>query len=156
MLIIDYSQIVIASAFYLHKSELNTFYDTEEQTLHHLVFNKLRELRNKFHHREYGEMVICCDAGNYWRKDIFPSYKMKRKALREKDKELWDMIGKQKVVIENILREHFPYRVLKVDKLEADDIIAALVRRFQNDRHMIVSSDGDHIQLQKYAGVRQY
>lgn len=156
MLIIDFGQLIIANAFILNKGDVSGYYPTPEQTLHHMTFNKLREIRKKFPRSQYGELVICCDAGNYWRKDIFPPYKVKRKAGREKDKELWTMIAEQKIVIEDILKEHFLYRVLKLDKLEADDIIAALVMRYPKHSHMIVSSDGDHIQLQKYPEVQQY
>jgi len=156
MLLIDFGQIIIANAFYMKKNDVNIYYSTKEQTLYHLVFNRLREIRNKFPSSEYGELVICCDAKNYWRKEIFPQYKSKREGMRDKDKETWEMISKQKIIIENIIAENFPYRVLKIDRLEADDIIAALIKRFYNYRHMIVSSDGDHIQLQKYSDVQQY
>ncbi len=140
----------------MSQSDLNNYYPTEELTLHHLTFNKLRELRHKFPQNEYGELVICCDSGSYWRKEFFPFYKSKRKELKDNDKEFWDMVATQKNVIENILKEVFPYRVLKIERTEADDIIAGLVKRFPDTKHMIVSSDGDHIQLQKYSNVQQY
>ena len=43
-------------------------------------------------HEEFGELVICCDGKDPWRKNIFPSYKANRKKGREADDKDWDMI----------------------------------------------------------------
>lgn len=59
------------------------------------------------------------------------------------------------------LKENFPYKVIVVDNCEADDVIGQLVVNTQIEfGHiepvMIISSDKDFGQLQKYSNVRQY
>ena len=52
------------------------------------------------------------------------------------------------------LTEWFPYKLIQVEKAEADDIIAVLVR-LANERTLILSSDKDFVQLHTF-NVRQY
>mgnify|MGYP003127879584 CR=1 FL=1 len=52
--------------------------EVNEHFLRHLILNTYRFYRNKFYHK-YGELVICHDSTNYWRKDDFPQYKANRK-----------------------------------------------------------------------------
>ena len=55
------------------------------------------------------------------------------------------------------MREHSPYKVIEVDTAEADDIIAVLsIKHSANEKVMILSSDKDFAQLQKYPNVEQY
>ena len=58
------------------------------------------------------------------------------------------------------LKEFFPYKVVEHDRCEADDIIAAIVEDTQEfgryEQVMIISSDKDFAQLQKYDNVHQY
>jgi len=61
------------------------------------------------------------------------------------------------------IAENFPYTVVRVDGCEADDVIGTLVTRnpdpnrdYDPEKIMIVSSDRDFLQLQKYKFVRQY
>ena len=55
------------------------------------------------------------------------------------------------------LKEVFPYKIVEVERAEADDCIAVLVQRFApSEKCMIVSSDKDFKQLQKYPNVSQY
>jgi 5'-3' exonuclease len=55
------------------------------------------------------------------------------------------------------LKDNFPYKVIDVEGAEADDIIGTLVPRFApHEKILILSSDGDFLQLQKYPSVKQY
>ena len=58
------------------------------------------------------------------------------------------------------IEEHFPYKVVRHENCEADDIIATLVENTQEfGKHegvCIVSSDKDFAQLQKYRNVFQW
>ena len=74
MILVDYSQVAIASIMAQTRGE-NT---PDEDLVRHIILNNIRLIRNKFKN-DYGEIVLCCDAGNYWRKDIFPHYKASRK-----------------------------------------------------------------------------
>ena len=62
-------------------------------------------------------------------------------------------------VREEIL-ENMPYKVIHIERCEADDIIGTLVHDTQEfGRHqkvMIISADKDFIQLHKFNNVRQY
>jgi hypothetical protein len=50
-----------------------------------------------------------------------------------------------------------PYKVISVENCESDDIIATLTKKYHtNEKILIVSSDGDFQQLQKYENVQQY
>ena len=64
-------------------------------------------------------------------------------------------------MIRDELVEYFPYKVLEVQNAEADDIIASVVFHIAKEpknyeKVLILSSDKDFIQLQKYNFVTQY
>ena len=150
MILIDNNQIVIACAFHIikEKSELDV------DMLRHMVLNSYRMYRKKFH-KIYGELVICHDAGDYWRKDIFSNYKANRKKKIKESKEKWNSIFDSLTALREELKENLPYKSIIVDRTEADDIIAVLSRT-SDEQVMIVSSDKDLKQLMKYSNVRQY
>jgi len=102
------------------------------------------------------KMIIAFDIKSYWRKDLFPEYKANRKKDEDFD---WDSFY---AVAENFyagLEEHFSgVYFIKVPRCEADDVIAVLVKKLSRNSEnkiMIVSSDKDYMQLQKYANVKQ-
>lgn len=128
----------------------------------HMTLNKIRSLKNMFS-KKYGELVICCDDKNYWRKDIFPYYKAHRKKDREASSLNWNLIFAALNQVRDELKEVFPYRVLHVERAEADDVIASICKKYgvflnaeSTEKILILSSDKDFVQLQKYANVEQY
>lgn len=136
--------------------------EVEEGLLRHMVLNALRTYRNKFV-PEYGELVICCDDKNYWRKSIFPYYKAHRKKAREESELNWQQIFSCLNAIRDELKETFPYKHIQVESAEADDIIGTLCYEFgqvlvtgQHEKILILSGDKDFMQLQKFANVSQY
>jgi hypothetical protein len=127
-----------------------------------MILNSLRLYRTKFA-KDYGDLVICCDDKNYWRKQIFPYYKAHRRADREKSPLDWNNIFTILNKIRDELKETFPWRVLQVETAEADDIIGTLCHRFGKilkadgvENILILSGDKDFGQLQKYANVEQF
>ena len=127
-----------------------------EEMIRHMVMNSLRGFNQKFRNK-YGNMVLCSDAGNTWRRDIFPQYKYKRKKDRTESAFDWDNIFDILTRIKNELKENFPYIMMYEEKCEADDIIAILTKYYhQDEKIMIVSGDKDFIQLQFYKNVEQY
>jgi 5'-3' exonuclease len=153
MIIIDYNGIAIGN---LITQRLNV----DEDLIRHMILNTIRMYNKKFR-KEYGQVVIACDASS-WRRDYFPNYKFKRREAREDDKSTMDWNEVFRIInqVREEIRDNFPYKVLHVDKCEADDIIATLVSETQEfGKHepvMIVSADKDFIQLHKYDNVRQY
>lgn len=150
MILVDFNGTVIATVFAMHL-------DVEEDLIRHAVLNTLRMFRKKF--RDHGELVICCDGGS-WRKDAFPQYKHKRAGEREASSLDWDKLFEILNRVLDDIRENFPYKVVKVYNAEADDVIATIVERTQEFGHwedvMIISTDKDFAQLQKYSNVKQY
>ena len=156
MILLDFSNTIVGSIMVSHKIP-----DAErfgEDFIRHLVLNSIRSYRNKYKNK-YGEIVICTDFHSSWRKEVFPFYKAHRKVERDKQKAekgmdwsaLFETINKIIVEIDTF----FPYKVIRVEHAEGDDVIAVLSRTFK-EKSLIVSSDKDFSQLYKYKWIRQF
>ena len=154
MILVDLSQLLVASTFVsMKKGET----EVDIKRLRHLLLNSLSKYRRQYAN-EFGELVICCDGSLSWRKDVFPNYKIGRRTGREESPLDWNQIFGCFEQLKKELRETFPYKVLQINRAEADDIIGTLVmeRKFSSPKTMIISSDKDFIQLQRYHDVFQY
>jgi hypothetical protein len=134
----------------------------DENLIRHMVLNSIRMYNVKFK-AEYGDLVICADDKKYWRKDLFPYYKAARKKSREESPYDWNLIFETLNRVRDEIRENFPYKVIQIDKTEADDVIGTIctnygveLRNSQSEKILILSSDKDFMQLQKFANVDQY
>jgi hypothetical protein len=159
MILVDLNQVLLAGLMAQianHKGG-----KLEEHLIRHMVLNIIRTHIKNFRN-EYGEVVLCCDNRKYWRKEFFPFYKASRKKNREKSDLDWHMIFDILAKLKKELKEHFPYKVIDVEGAEADDIIGTLTpRHIMHENILILSSDGDFLQLQMYNGrgkfkVKQY
>lgn len=149
ILIIDLSQVLYA-AIAVHANKKG--FDLDEGFIRHLALNSIRANKMKF--SEYDEVVIACDGRHSWRKDVFPYYKAHRKKAREESGMDWRLIFESTQRIIDELNEVFPYRVIQIDRAEADDVIATICHN--SDKNiMIVSEDKDFIQLHNEK-VRQW
>jgi len=149
MILLDYSQIVIANVMMNKK-------DMSENFIRHSILNTIRMYHHKFKD-DYGDLVVCCDATNNWRKDAFKYYKAQRKTTRDKSDFDWSELFRILHKVREEIAENFPYKVVYIDKAEADDIIATLIlNKDKEEPVLILSSDKDFIQLQKYKNVNQY
>ena len=153
MILIDYSQISIA-AFYAQPGAQLT-----EEFLRHLILNSIRMYSSKYK-KDYGEIVIACDGGASWRKSEFVPYKAHRKKARESSGMDWNLFFEYLNNIREEIKGNCPYKVVHITHVEADDVIGVLVKETQefgkNEPVMIISSDKDFIQLQKYKNVKQF
>ena len=154
MILVDLNQVLLAGLMAQianHKGKL------DENLIRHMVLNIIRNHLKNFRN-EYGEFVLCCDNRKYWRKEYFPFYKASRKKNREKSDLDWHMIFDILAKLKQELKENFPYKVIDVEGAEADDIIGTLVPIYSaHEKILILSSDGDFLQLQAYgANVKQY
>jgi hypothetical protein len=151
MILVDYSGIAISNIF-------TQKMDVSEHLVRHMILNSLR-MYNLKHRKEYGQMVIACDGGS-WRKQIYPQYKAHRKANRDDSGLDWTEFFRILTLVRNEIAENFPYKVVHINNIEADDIIGTLTEKTQNfGQHepvMIISSDKDFIQLQQYSNVKQF
>lgn len=153
MILIDLNQVLL-SGIMAQISDNKT--QIEEGLVRHLVLNVLRSHIKTFK-KEYGEVILCCDNRQYWRKEFFPYYKAGRKKARDKTDLNWQLIFDILGKIKQELKENFPYRVLDIDKAEADDIIGVLAPKFSSqEKVLILSSDGDFLQLQAHKNIKQY
>jgi len=154
MILIDLNQVLISNL--MQQLGSNPKAKIDEPLIRHMVLNSLRSYIRQFKSK-YGEIVIACDSKKYWRRDVFPFYKAHRKTDREKSAFDWHLIFETLNKIREELKENFPYKVLEVEGAEADDIIAVLAGRISpNEDILILSSDKDFVQLQKYDNVTQY
>jgi hypothetical protein len=153
-LILDYSGLAHAAYFANPSSEM------DEGFIRHMILNSIRMYVVKYS-KEYGQVYIACDGGS-WRKEVFPLYKAGRKKIRDEGgtgidwKEFYRIIN----LVEEEIRQFFPYTVVRVSGAEADDIIAYIVEQTQefgsHEENMVISSDHDFIQLQAYGNVKQF
>jgi hypothetical protein len=158
MIILDLNQVMISNMM-MH---LGNNSEVDEDLVRHMILNSIRLYKQKFS-ADYGELVIACDDKNYWRKSVFPYYKAHRKEDREKSTHDWNRIFEVLNKIRDEIRDNFPYKVIQVERAEADDIIGVLTAQkgtyLMNDdaeRVLILSGDKDFGQLQKYVNVDQF
>ena len=157
MILMDFSQIFLAT---LHASLGNhTNAAIDEDMLRHMALNSIRFNKKKFSPK-YGELIICIDSRKNWRKDVFPYYKARRALSRQESELDWTEVFRVMEIIKSELREFFPYRVMEVEGMEADDIIGVLCHRFgtplMSDPILICSGDKDYRQLQIYGNIDQW
>ena len=113
MILVDLNQVMISN---LMQQIGNKPVQIEEDLVRHMVLNTLRLYKVKFEEK-YGELVICCDDKNYWRRDIFPYYKIHRKKDRQKSGLDWHTIFSVLNGIRDDLKAKFPYKVLQIKNL---------------------------------------
>jgi hypothetical protein len=168
MIAVDFHQVVISNLQMQMKGKANRGNPEAKSLIFHMILTTLLSYKKKFG-KEYGQIVIATDSKKYWRKEVFPLYKGHRKRDREKSDVDWDFIFECMNEVKADLRENFPYKVIEVEGAEADDTIACLAKYSQDNElvqvgildgepqpMMIVSSDTDFMQLQKYPNVKQW
>ena len=154
MIIFDFNQVAISS---LMEQIGSSKKPVEESLVRHMILNVIRTYVKKFKATHGPEVVIACDNKHYWRRDIFPQYKASRKKNRDASGHDWASIFECLHKIKEELKENSPYKVVDVDTCEADDIIAVLTMKYAaHGKVMILSSDKDFAQLQKFPNVEQF
>jgi hypothetical protein len=154
MIIFDYNQVAISN---LMEQIGSSKAPVEENLVRHMILNTMRTYIKRFKESHGPEVVIACDNRKYWRREIFPHYKASRKKNRDASGHDWNSIFECLHKIKEELKEYSPYKVIDVDGAEADDVIASLVLKYSpHGKIMILSSDKDFAQLQKYPNVEQF
>lgn len=152
MILIDYNQIALSNIIV---QKLN-----DENMIRHMILNSIR-MYNKKYRQKYGQMVICCDGMNTWRKEYFPQYKASRKKSRDEQSDTdWPEIFRILNLVRDEIKENLPYKVIHLEGCEADDVIGALTLEAQEfgkgEPIKIISSDKDFIQLHRFNDVSQF
>ena len=153
MILIDFTQTIIAGLMAQLK---NNDGEINENMLRHMILNSCRNYQRRYG-PDYGQIVLCTDAANPWRRDFFPLYKANRKKSREADDKDWKLIFDTLHKVKMEIKDNFPYKYMYVSECEADDIIAVLVKHApEGEDILIVSGDKDFQQLHKFDNVRQW
>jgi hypothetical protein len=154
-MLIDLNQVLISNLMQ-HLKHVAKSNELNEDLIRHMCINTIRANVRQFKSK-YPNVVLCCDNRHYWRKDYFAFYKSQRKSDREASGYDWGMIFDTLNKIRDELKTFFPYKVIDVHGAEADDVIAVLTARLSpHGDVLILSSDKDFGQLQKYPNVTQY
>ena len=166
MIIIDSSHAIIAAT--ARASKDFGIDGVKVSDVRSYFFMLVANVKKKFG-GEYGnEVVFAFDSEDgYWRKDVFPYYKIKRKDAHANAPFSFDFAKECINILFDELNTTTHYKAVRVSKAEGDDIIASIVKnkcplkgeivdRESQERVMVISSDGDLVQLQQYQGVDQY
>lgn len=111
------------------------------------------------HQYTYGGMTICldCSHASNWRREHLDGYKGSRAEGRAESEVPFNEVFEDIDGLLYQLRENTPWKVIKVDRAEADDIMLCLARQYApKEQVLIISADKDMIQAQKYGNVKQY
>lgn len=154
MIIFDYQQVAISNLMEQIGSSKGS---VDENLVRHMILNTIRTYVKKFKESHGPEVIIACDNRNYWRREYFPHYKAGRRKAREASGHDWSSIFESLNRIREELKEYSPYKVIDVDGAEADDVIGTLVQKHSaTQKIMILSSDKDFAQLQRFSNVEQF
>ena len=87
--------------------------------------------------------------GGYWRKDIYQNYKADRAEKREKETEInYEALYESLRKFLDSCRNFLPWRVLQVERCEADDVIAVFCKTQKDYKQIVIhSADSDYVQL---------
>lgn len=154
MILIDFNQLAISNLM----MEINnkSVKEPSVDLVRHMVYNSIRMYNQKFGSK-FGEIVIGCDNGNYWRREVFPQYKAHRKAAQEKTGIDWNLIFLCLNEVRNDIKQFLPFKVIDVFGAEADDVIAVLTKNAPQDTPvLIISGDHDFLQLHTNPNIKQY
>ncbi len=119
---------------------LETNYDILKYRMFDAIYKSL------FKVKDVREIVLAMDSRRSWRKLYWTKYKAHRKKAREKIdlnwNEFFDMYDEFMLDIKN----NTPFKVMKIDDVEADDIIGVLALEKPQEFY-IISTDKDFLQL---------
>ena len=163
MILLDFSavmhQCIFSAISTIKPKEIDGQYKTEDfiQYAKYRILEEILNVQNEF--VSYGDIVICLDdhSKKNWRKEIYSNYKNSRKSAREKSQIKYNEVFPEIDSVLEILKKYTPFKIVKSDRAEGDDVILCLAKKFaKSERILIISSDKDMLQAKKYGDVTQY
>ena len=148
ILLIDVSGIIHRV---FHSLNVNKFRRSSDNLPTNAIFGFIKIMINLNKKFKDHTMIACMDTKKelLWRKEINSEYKANRNKTAD------ELVCQFKYIEEAI--ESMNISIFKVDKYEADDVIASLCYQNKEKYEIIVaSSDKDMIQLLKYNNVQIY
>ena len=156
-----YILVDTANTFFRARHVINGDADIKLGMAFHITLNSIKKAWQQFE----GSHVIFCLEGRSWRKDFYKPYKAQRAAARaahtekEQDEEkiFWEAFD----TFKDFIAEKTNCTVLQNPQLEADDLIAGWIQTHPDDKHVIISTDTDFVQLiahnvTQYNGVMEH
>jgi 5'-3' exonuclease len=108
------------------------------------MFNSMYSFVRK--NKNVEEVVMAFDSSNSWRYLVYPKYKAHRKKAKAKSDLDWGRIFQEMDALILDFKTHLPFKIIKIDRCEADDIIAVLTLQTKGNK-VIISRDEDFYQL---------
>ena len=155
-----YILVDTANTFFRARHVINGDADIKLGMAFHITLNSIKKAWQDFG----GTHVVFCLEGRSWRKDHYKPYKAQRAASRaahtereaEEEKVFWEAFD----TFKEFVTEKTNCTVLQNSRLEADDLIAGWIQTHPNDKHVIISTDTDFVQLiapnvKQYNGVME-
>ena len=155
-----YILVDTANTFFRARHVINGDADIKLGMAFHITLNSIKKAWQDFG----GTHVVFCLEGRSWRKDHYKPYKAQRAASRaahtereaEEEKVFWEAFD----TFKEFVTEKTNCTVLQNSRLEADDLIAGWIQSHPADKHVIISTDTDFVQLiapnvKQYNGVME-
>jgi len=120
-----------------------------------VIFGFMKQVVALLENFEATNVAFCWDSRDYKRKEIYPNYK-KKDPLPEEDQKNLDLVyGQFNALREHVLPELGFSNVFMVRGYEADDLIANIVRSYDNGPAgtIVITRDQDLYQLLDYCSV---
>jgi 5'-3' exonuclease len=99
-------------------------------------------------------IIVAVDGRHSWRKDFETEYKGDRKAKREASGIDFDHWYHQFNILHEELNAGLDWHFIKIDRLEADDIMAVACRYYKDRPVILVTHDADLQQMWEYPNVK--
>lgn len=150
-------------SFHAHSKE-------QDDILLAMANKSFMDIINKYYREtNCDEVVLAFDGSKNWRKSFTKNapdedsdrftYKVykgnRRKNLTESELAKLARFDEHVNEFREMLREYTGLLVLHHDRLEADDLIGGFISSRRDEKHLIISSDRDYLQLMKFPGVSQ-
>ena len=102
-------------------------------------------------------IILAVDSGKgSWRKELEPVYKANRKDIRDKTGLNWDKHFQDYNEMLGQLDIGSPFYIIRLERIEADDVIGYGVRYYKDHECIIISTDTDFKQLLQYPNVKVF
>ena len=124
---------------------LNIAFRWKHQGVLDFKYDYIRTVESLAKSYNAGQIIVLADGGSSYRKEIFPEYKANRKEKyadqTEQEAKEFEMFMAEFTNTLTLLREKYP--VFQFRGVEADDIAAYIVKKFDYDECWLISSDKD-------------
>lgn len=158
MILVDYYQIAISSMLTIGQQKVT------ESLLRHVILNDILSIKKQFGNK-FGKLIIVSDTNQVksWRREYFPHYKAGRQKARTEDSFDWNEFFNIVRKIYDELENNTPLYTIMVPRAEGDDVIAVITQVLSEPEFgiepepvLIISTDGDFIQLHRWPNVKQF